>query len=103
MCAGGSHVNHDDGVTSTRTQQGLPNTPTVRRTGNQADLTPNFRSAAAMAGWDDEALLMAASGRGTPEAHLCTNSCEGCPQCRERKRVTRTPGQAATPLSAGRR
>lgn len=103
MCAGGSHVNHDDGVTLTRTQQGLPNTPTVRRTGNQADLTPNFRSAAAMAGWDDEALLMAASGRGTPEAHLCANSCEGCPQCRERKRVTRTPGQAATPLSAGRR
>jgi len=94
---------HDVGGSSTRTQQGLPNTPRLRRAGNQADLTPNFRSAAAMAGWDDEALLIAAIGRGTPEGPSCTNSCEGCPQCRERKRGTRTPGQAATPLSAGRR
>lgn len=94
--------NHGGG-TSSRIQQALPDSPRGRRTGNQAVLTPNFRSAAAMAGWDDEALLSAAIGRGTPEGPSCTNSCEGCPQCRERKRGTRTPGLAATPLSAGRR
>lgn len=87
-----------------------------------ADLTPNFRSAAAMAGWDDETLLMLAVGQespaaarrlnqapgiGSPEgssrAASCSDTCAGCLQCRERKRGTRTPGQAATPLSAARR
>ena len=116
---------HDDEDASNTTQESLSSTPRGRRASrleNPVGLTPNFRSAAAMAGWDEEALLLIAGqdsparfplkqgmGRGTPEGPSrasCSSACEGCtrcPQCRERKRVTRTPGQAATPLSAGRR
>lgn len=108
---------------ATSSRESLPNTPEVNRTirgiEHPVDLTPNFRFAAAMAGWDDEALLLAAmgvdtpvevlkraTGKGTPEdpsTASCSDRCGGCNLCRERKRVIRTPGQAATPLSAARR
>ena len=113
--AGGSNVS----------QQPLPHTPRPRRpvrVENPADLTPNFRSAAAMAGWDDETLLMLAVGQESPAASFrlnqapgigspegpsraasCPDACAGCLQCRDRKRGARTPGHAATPLSAARR
>lgn len=117
---------HDASSGADTLQQSFLNTPTGRRGSrveNMADLTPNFRSAAAMAGWDDEALVLGAGGQGSPAGVFvkqgmgrgtledssrasCSSACENCtqyPQCRERKRGTRTPGQAATPLSARRR
>ncbi|KAJ7543036.1 hypothetical protein O6H91_09G022800 [Diphasiastrum complanatum] len=84
----------------------------------KVDLSPGFRNAAAMAGWDDDALLLAAlednsafetqvgavntpEGRGRPVG--CRDRCGRCAFCREKKREVRTPGQAITPLSANRR
>lgn len=110
------------GGSNTVQQVFLPHTPRGRRPvriENPADLTPNFRSAAAMAGWDDETLLMLAvdspalnrlnpavegsTPEGPSRASNCSATCRGCLECRDRKRGIRTPGQAATPLSAARR
>lgn len=122
--AGGDNArgqSNESAATSSR--ESLPNTPKVNRTTRgvepPVDLTPNFRFAAAMAGWDDESLLLAAigldspvevlkraTGKNTPEdpsTASCSGRCGGCNLCRERKRLIRTPGQAATPSSAARR
>ena len=99
-------------------------------------LSPGFRSAAAMAGWDDESLLMAAlqeednclpvgliveeeeeeRKKEKEQKKENTDMQEMSPifvkkvsqidsirNARDRKRDQRTPQQAATPLSAGRR
>ncbi|CAM6018651.1 unnamed protein product [Sphagnum balticum] len=87
----------------------LPKTPRLRRATlraeNEVALSPGFRSVAAMAGWDDEALLLAAIGQESPLRLIKGVRVQGTPEPsrHERKRGVRTPGQAVTPLSAARR
>jgi len=87
----------------------LPKTPRLRRATSRAEnevaLSPGFRSVAAMAGWDDEALLLAAIGQESPLRLIKGVRVQGTPEPsrHERKRCVRTPGQAVTPLSAARR
>ncbi|KAH8931069.1 hypothetical protein BDL97_19G003100 [Sphagnum fallax] len=87
----------------------LPKTPRLRRATSRAEnevaLSPGFRSVAAMAGWDDEALLLAAIGQESPLRLIKGVRVQGTPEPsrHERKRGVRTPGQAVTPLSAARR
>ncbi|XP_024538950.1 putative E3 ubiquitin-protein ligase RING1a [Selaginella moellendorffii] len=60
------------------------------------DLSPGFRNAAAMAGWDDEALLAVwdCEAAATPDKSSGERG--------DRKRDVRTPGQATTPASLNR-
>lgn len=97
--------------------------------GNGPNLSPGFESAAALAGWDFNSLLLAASLRENDEDNQSTHSergvelpvqrtpdpgrrdnirslscnCGVCRSCTDRKRVERTPGHASTPVSANRR
>ncbi|CAM6066104.1 unnamed protein product [Sphagnum tenellum] len=68
---------------------------------NEVALSPGFRSVAAMAGWDDEALLLAAIGQESPLRLIKGVRVQGTPEPsrHERKRGVRTPGQAVTPLN----
>lgn len=71
-------------------------------------LSPGFRSVAAMAGWDDEALLLASFEEGSSslgDLNLESLIVEDSPvrESRQRKREARTPALAKTPASAGRR
>lgn len=71
-------------------------------------LSPGFRSVAAMAGWDDEALLLASFEEGSSslaDLNLESLVVEDSPvrELRQRKREVRTPALAKTPASAGRR
>eukprot|EP00249_Psilotum_nudum_P036677 c8343_g2_i1 orf=120-1232(+) len=95
-------------------------------TGEEVFLSPRFKCAAALAGWDDEALMLATQEEqeravslgigycnlGTQEeTRLVSAPTEASPETRstecrvihERKREERTPKQAVTPVSAGRR
>ncbi|GLJ30595.1 hypothetical protein SUGI_0605810 [Cryptomeria japonica] len=63
---------------------------------NESVLSPGFRSVAALAGWDDEALLLASSD----ESLIVEDS--PVREARERKRATRTPALAKPPASARR-
>ncbi|OAE33882.1 hypothetical protein AXG93_3037s1050 [Marchantia polymorpha subsp. ruderalis] len=66
-------------------------------------LSPGFRSVAAMAGWDDEALMMAALNQspavatGPQNVDECEPPCAvpDSPVCRDRKRDKRTPLSSA--------
>lgn len=71
-------------------------------------LSPGFRSVAAMAGWDDEALLLASFEEGSSSLgnlNLESLVVEDSPvrESRQKKREARTPALAKTPASAGRR
>ncbi|KAH9301276.1 hypothetical protein KI387_012859 [Taxus chinensis] len=67
-------------------------------------LSPGFRSVAASAGWDDEALLLASYEDSSSLGDLQCLIVEDSPvrELRERKRGARTPALAKTPASARR-
>ncbi|MCO5598867.1 hypothetical protein L7F22_052966 [Adiantum nelumboides] len=91
------------------------------RQGQDVLLSPGFRSAAAMAGWDDEALLLAAEEvdpsyngvrqedkRAMPEVrspafYAKSPQMDIIRETKDKKREERTPQLAVTPVSAGRR